>query len=73
MGINDRKIVTTILAECATIDQRCPGYREAIVDLIGDILRIERQHKVTATQVRKKVNDAFNITGQWLAGRRPTP
>ena len=73
MGINDRKIVTTILAECANLEQRCPGYREAIVDLIGDILRVERQHKIAATQVRQKVNDAFNLTGQWLASRRETP
>lgn len=70
MSIGDKKIVHTIIKECNDLDQKCPGYRSAILDLITDILAIERGHQVSATRVQQKVNDKFRATGRWLAASR---
>lgn len=68
MSIGDRKIVQTIIGECEELEERCPDYQSAILDLIADIIAIERRHQVSATRVQQKVNDKFRATGQWLAG-----
>lgn len=70
MSIGDRKIVQTIIGECKELDERCPGYQSAILDLIADIISIERSHQISAMRVQQKVNDKFRATGQWLAGAK---
>jgi len=70
MSIGDKKIVRTIIKECQGLEDRCPGYRSAILELITDILSIERRHQVSATRVQQKVNDKFKATGQWLTKAR---
>ena len=70
MPLNDRKIISIILEQCATIDERCEGYREEILDVISDILVYERGHRVSATNIQKKINDKCNAAGRFLAAQR---
>ena len=67
MPLNDRKMISIILEECNGIEERCAGYRKAIIDLICDILEYERGHRVSATTIQKKINDKCNAAGQFLA------
>ena len=70
MPLNDRKIISIILAQCSEIEERCEGYREEIVDVISDILEYERGHRVSATNIQKKINDKCNAAARFLATKR---
>ena len=70
MPLNDRKIISIILEECDGIEERCSGYRKEIIDVISDILEYERGHRVSATNIQKKINDKCNAAGQFLAMER---
>jgi hypothetical protein len=70
MPLNDRKIISIILEECAELEERCDGYREELIDVISEILEYERGHRVSATNIQKKINDKFNATARFLATQR---
>lgn len=67
-----KKISSIIMKECGEIEERCKGYREALIDVITDILEDERQHLIQgrSTNIQKKVNDKCNAVGRFLAEKR---
>ena len=67
MPLNDRKIITIILDECESIQERCDGYREELVETITEIIALERQHRVQGTNIQQKINDKCNAAGNFLA------
>lgn len=70
MPLNDSKIISIILAQCDGIEERCAGYREEVIEVISEILEYERGHRVSATNIQKKINDKFNATARFLATQR---
>jgi hypothetical protein len=70
MPLNDKKTVSIILEQCAEIEERCHGYREAIIDVISDVLEYERGHRVSATSIQKKINDKCNAAAWFLVTQR---
>ena len=70
MPLNHRKIISIIFEQCTDIEERCKGYREEITETITDILVYERGHRVSATNIQKKINDKCNATARILARRR---
>ena len=66
MSYNKQKMVNLILNECESIEERCDGYRKAILDAIVEILEAEREHREQRTQIQKKVNDACYKVGDFL-------
>ena len=70
MPLNDKKIVSIVLEQCSGIEERCDGYREEIINVIAEILEYERGHRVSATNIQKKINDKFNATARFLAKQR---
>ena len=70
MPLNDKKIISILMEESATIDERCKGYREEIIDVITDVIVYERQHRVQGTNIQKKINDKCNSAGRYLAEQR---
>ena len=71
MPANDQKVIQIILEEMGDIENRCPGYREAIVDAVADIITAERQHRVRGTSIQKQVDDKCNSIGRFLNSHRP--
>ena len=67
MPLNDEKIISIILEQGAEIEERCDGYRKEIIEVVTDILIYERGHRVSATNIQKKINDKFNAAAQFLA------
>jgi len=59
-----------ILEQCAGIEERCEGYREEMIEVISEILEHERGHRVSATNIQKKINDKCNAAGRFLAMQR---
>ena len=70
MPANDRKIVEIIFAEIDAIEERCPGYREELKEAASDVITVERQNRISRTNVRQKVEDRINVAGQFLARER---
>ena len=70
MPLNDRKIISIILEQCAEIEERCDGYSEEILEVVTDILELERGHRVSATKIQKKINDKCNAVARFLAEQR---
>ncbi len=70
MPLNNKKIISIILEQCGGIEERCDGYREEIIQVVSDILGYERAHRVSATNIQKRINDKCNATAQFLAMRR---
>lgn len=70
MPLNDRKIISIILEQCNGVEERYDGYKDAIVDLIVDVLENEHRHRISATNIQKKINDKCNSTARFLAQKR---
>ena len=70
MPLNNRKIITIILDECESIEERCDGYREELVETITEIIVLEGQHRVQGTNIQQKINDKCNAVGNFLARKR---
>ena len=66
MPWNDKKIVSIILRECDGLEERFDGYRHEITAAVADILQYERQHRVSATNIQKKINEKCNATARLL-------
>lgn len=67
MPLNEKKIISIILQQSTDIEERCHGYKEEIIEVIAEILRYERGHRVSATNIQKKINDKFDAAARFLA------
>ena len=70
MPLNDKRIISIILEQCAEIEERCDGYKDEIIEVISDILVYERDHRVHATNIQKRINDKCNAAARFLATQR---
>ncbi|MHB8160618.1 MAG: hypothetical protein ACYDGS_09085 [Thermoleophilia bacterium] len=70
MPLNQKKIASIIIEECKDIEQRCPGYEDEIIEVIGDILEYERQHNIQATNIQKKINEKCDAAARFLIEHR---
>ena len=70
MPLNQQKTITIILDECKSIEERCTGYKEELVEIITEIITAERQHRVQSTYIQQRINDKFSAVGDFLARNR---
>lgn len=70
MPLNEKKIISIILEECKKVSARCKGYREELIESIGDIVQLEQQNRTHGTNIQQKVTDKCNATGHFLAEHR---
>ncbi len=69
MPLNDKKIISIILEECNGVEERCEGYCEEIREVIADILKYERDHRLAATNIQQKINDKCGAAARFLSGK----
>ena len=70
MPLHNKKVISIILEQCSGMEERCDGYREELTEVISDILKYERGHRVSATNIQKKINDKCNAAARFLAQQR---
>mgnify|MGYP005848458477 CR=1 FL=1 len=70
MPLNERKIISIILEECKTVEERCAGYRKELIDVITDIITTERQHRTHGINIQQRINDKCNAAGRLLSENR---
>lgn len=64
MPIHDRKVVSVILEESERIEERFPGYRALLRDLLTDILQAEANHLVQSTRIQKTIKDLIDASAR---------
>ncbi len=69
MSLNDSKVREIIREEVKSIEERCAGYRKVLAETLADIIALERQHQVQATNIQQQIGDKCNAAGRWLADR----
>ena len=70
MSFNKEKMVTLILNECESIEERCAGYRQEILNAIVEILDAEREHKAQGTNIQKQIDQDCDAVGKFLYENR---
>ena len=70
MSFNVQKMANIILNECESIEEKCDGYKEKLVEIIVEILRSEKEHSVKGINIRQQINDACKDGGDFLAKKR---
>jgi hypothetical protein len=70
MPRNQQKIIKIILDECESIEEKCDGYKEELTQVIVEIFQYERAHRVSKTDIQKKINDKFNAVARFLVKQR---
>lgn len=73
MPLNDRKINALLLQQCGRIEERCDGYKEQMINVITEILHHEYQHRISATNIQKKINNECSIAARFLSTKRSIP
>lgn len=66
MAYNDRKIVKILMEQCQTLDERFPGYRKDMKDLLVEVLNLERTHAISRMNITQKIGDRVNTLGMDL-------
>ena len=67
MPASNMKVVQMILAEADGIEERCKGYRGALVDAVAEIVAAVRENRVKANNVQRRISDQCNAVGRFLS------
>lgn len=70
MPLNEQKIITIILNECESVEERYNGYKEDLVELITDIIIAESQHRVKGTNIQQIITDSCYAAADILTRNR---
>ena len=70
MPWNNKKIIPIILRECDGLEERFDGYPEKVTAAVTDIFDYERQHRVSATNIQKKINDRIYALARLLLSKK---
>ena len=70
MSFNAKKMADLIHNGCESIEERCPGYRQEILNTIVEILNAEREHKAQGTNIQKQVDQNCDAVGKFLYEKR---
>jgi hypothetical protein len=65
MAYKDEKVVTIILEQLAGVEERCPGYRQEVCQILSEILQAERQNQFAKTNIVQKVGDLVGRVGTY--------
>ena len=72
MSFNAEKIANLIHNECGSIEERCEGYRNKVLDAIIEILKAEKEHKVQRIRIQQEINEICNSVGDFLVKKSDT-
>ena len=70
MNPNQNKIMDIMRDALSSIDEKCDGYREELTYAIAEILEYENEHRVSATDIQKKIDGKLSSVAKFLAKER---
>ena len=57
MALNQQKLISIIMEEAGKLPERCEGYREEVIETLGDIITLEDQHRRTGSYIKQKITE----------------
>ena len=69
MSYNDKKIVNILVEHCKSISPRS-NYPDEMVELLGEVLKLEREHALARTNITAKIGDQINTLGMLVSTSR---
>ena len=73
MPLDGQRVVRILLEECSNLSEQYPGYRKDVLDVVTDILALERQRAWQNISIQKKIVDKIEAAGNHFARRKPAP
>lgn len=67
MPTSQQQVMQALRDEIEALEERCPGYRSAVVDALADVIALERQNQSRALPIKKMVRDKCVALGDFLA------
>ena len=64
MAHNDKKIISVLKEGIENIPNRYKGYNKEILELVAEVLMLERNHQISKIDIVKKIKDKINASGQ---------
>ena len=64
--MDPKKLISTIKGKCQEAPERIPGYQEALLESVADIVWLEREHAIQAISIQKKVTDCCEALGEFI-------
>lgn len=72
MAYNDKKILQVMKVKLGEMDEEYEGYTSELLRLLEDVLTIEREHRISKTNVVQKIAERINTVGLNLYRSRNT-
>lgn len=66
MAYNDRKILNVLRDELADLPERYDGYRDDMIHLLIEVLKLEHEHTLARINIVQKIGDQVNTVGKEL-------
>ena len=70
MPASNMKVVQMIMTEANSVEERCTGYRGALIEAVAEIVAAVRENRVKAISVQKRISDQCNAAGHFLSSNR---
>ena len=70
MTHNQAKILEIMRDALKSVDEKCDGYREELTYAIAEILEYENAHRISATDIQKKIDGKLSTVAKFLAQER---
>ena len=70
MPMHSQRVVDIIKERSQSVEDRCFEYPSMIYSLVTDILVAEGEHRVSATNIQKKIDDKIHQAGNDLYQRQ---
>ena len=70
MPLNDRMVVELIMRQEQEIEERYEGYRTDLLNLVAEVMEMERLHGVQHTNIKQQIGDRCSAVGSLLAQHR---
>ena len=67
MALNQQRLIQIIMDESRKLPERCPGYRDEVIETLCEIITLERQHQREGIYIKQKIADKCNALGRLLA------
>lgn len=73
MPLDGQRVVRIIVEECSNLSEQYPGYRKDVLDVVTDILALERQSAWQNISIQKRIGDKIEAAGAHFMRRKPAP
>ena len=69
MPVQHQTAIDIVVNECSKVDERYVGHKEELCKVVCRILEHERDHRINATDIQKKISRELATAARTLVGQ----